>query len=69
MNYKNKLEYKPGRKKINNRMLKNILKITEDKKKICNKDFIKLGKKDYWILNSRTIKFLNQKHEDFSHNH
>ena len=27
-------------------------------------DFIKLGKKDYWILNSRTIKFLNQKQEE-----
>ena len=27
-------------------------------------EFIKLGKKDYWILNSRTIKFLNHKQEE-----
>ena len=54
MNYRNRLEYKPGKKKINNRMLKNILKITEDKKKICNKDFIKLGKRiNKEIINSK----------------
>ena len=27
-------------------------------------DFINLGKDDYWILNSRTIKFLNQNREE-----
>ena len=36
---------KPGEKKINNRLLKNILKLTEDNDKICNKDFKKVGKR------------------------
>ncbi len=29
-----------------------------------NDEFINIGKGDYWILNSRTIKYLNQNHEE-----
>ncbi len=29
-----------------------------------NYEFVKIGKEDYWILNSRTIKYLNHNQEE-----
>ncbi len=37
---------------------------TNSQKLLYEDEFINIGKDDYWVLNSRTIKYLNQKQEE-----